>query len=127
MFICGSGCESDRLSAFRKIENDFWCAKTSQKRVKLYLNWCRDVRFDEKKNVWYLKWEVEKVRDYYLNFLLLHELGHFVESVYQSFGAKPTNVKVKILRIFCKNLAFEKHRNNQRLLKICVSAMKFVL
>lgn len=89
MFICGSGVNMIVLSAFPKdLKMIFGAKKPLKKELNLYSNWCQDLHFDEKKKVWFLQWGFEKVRDYYLNFLLLHEVGHFVESVYQSFWSK---------------------------------------
>jgi hypothetical protein len=115
MFICGSGVNLIVLSAFPKnLKMIFGAQKPLKKELNLYLNWCRDLRFDEKKNVWYLKWEVEKVRDYYLNFLLLHELGHFVESVYQSFWSKANERKSEN---FADNFARIWHLRNTETIK----------
>ena len=89
MFICGSGVNLIVLSAFPKdLRMIFGARKPLKKELNLYSNWCRNLCFDEKKKVWFLQWETEKVRDYYLDFLLLHEIGHFVESAYQSFWSK---------------------------------------
>jgi hypothetical protein len=115
MFICGSGVNLIVLSAFPKnLKMIFGAQKPLKKELNLYSNWCRNLRFDEKKNVWYLKWEVEKVRDYYLNFLLLHELGHFVESVYQSFWSKANERKSEN---FADNFARIWHLRNTETIK----------
>ena len=89
MFICGSGVNLIVLSAFPKdLKMIFGTKKPLKKELNLYSNWCEDLQFDEKKKFWFLQWREETIRDYYLNFLLLHEIGHFVESVYQSFWSK---------------------------------------
>jgi hypothetical protein len=89
MFICGSGVNLIVLSAFPKdLRMIFGTKKPLKKELKLYSNWCEDLQFDEKKNFWFLQWREETIQDYYLNFLLLHEIGHFVESVYQSFWSE---------------------------------------
>ena len=89
MFICGSGVNLIVLSAFPKdLKMIFGAKKPLKKELKIYSVWCKDLRFDGKKNFWFLQWREETIRDYYLNFLLLHEIGHFVESVYQSFWSK---------------------------------------
>ncbi len=89
MFICGSGVNLIVLSAFPKdLKMIFGTKKPLKKELKLYLNWCENLHFDEKKKFWFLQWQEETIRDYYLNFLLMHEIGHLVESVYQSFWSK---------------------------------------
>ncbi|MEO6590608.1 MAG: hypothetical protein ABIP06_15035, partial [Pyrinomonadaceae bacterium] len=67
MFICGSGVNLIVLSAFPKdLKMIFGANKPLKKELNLYSNWCQDLHFDEKKKVWFLQWEFEKVRDYYL-------------------------------------------------------------
>jgi hypothetical protein len=89
MFICGSGVNLIVMSAFPKdLKMIFGAKKPLKKELNLYSNWCQDLRFDEKKNIWYLQWETEQIRNYYLNFLLMHEIGHFVESAYERFWSK---------------------------------------
>jgi hypothetical protein len=94
MFICGSGVNLIVLSAFPKdLKMNFGTKRPLKRELKLYLNWCQDLRFDENKKIWFLQWQEETIRDYYLNSLLLHEIGHFVESVYQSFWSKASKRK----------------------------------
>ena len=94
MFICGSGVNLIILSAFPKdLKMIFGTKKPLRKELNLYSNWCQDLRFDEKEKVWYLQWQDERIHDYYLNSLLLHEIGHFVESVYERFWSKATKNK----------------------------------
>lgn len=89
MFICGSGVNLIILSAFPKdLRMIFGATKPLKKELNLYSKWCHNLQFDEKENVWFMQWESAKIRDYYLNYLLLHEIGHFVDSVYQSFWSK---------------------------------------
>lgn len=51
------------------------------------LNWYKDfcTRLIEGKYNWYLQWAREEIKDYYLNGLLLHEIGHHVDTRY-NFG-----------------------------------------
>lgn len=94
MFICGSGVNLIVLSAFPKnLKMIFGMKKPKRKELKFYSDWCQDLRFDEKKKVWFLQWQKETIRDYYLNSLLLHEIGHFVESVYERFWSKANKNK----------------------------------
>lgn len=89
MFICGSGVNLIVLSAFPKnLKMMFGAKKPIKKELNLYSKWCEDLRFDERENSWFLQWNEEKVRDYYLEYLLLHEIGHFVESAYEKFWSK---------------------------------------
>ena len=77
------------LSAFPKnLKMIFGAKKPLKKELNIYSKWCQDLRFDERKDVWYLQWENEKIQEYYLNYLLLHEIGHFVESAYERFWSK---------------------------------------
>jgi hypothetical protein len=62
--------------------------KPTKRMLKLYSEWTQALHFDGKKQIWFLQWEAEKIRDYYLNSLLLHEIGHFVESVYVKFWSQ---------------------------------------
>lgn len=115
MFICGSGINLIVLSAFPKnLKMIFGAKKPLKKELKLYSNWCKDLRFDESKNFWYLQWENEKIRDYYLNHLLLHEIGHFVESVYERFWSKANNRKSEN---FADNFARIWHLKNTETIK----------
>jgi hypothetical protein len=96
MFICGNGVNLIVLSAFPKdLKMIFGTKKPLKKEINLYSNWCQDLRFDEKEKVWFLQWETEKIRDYYLNSLLLHEIGHFVESIYKRFWSKSNQRKTE--------------------------------
>jgi hypothetical protein len=115
MFICGSRVNLIVLSAFPKdLKMFFGTKKPLKKEIKLYSNWCSDLRFDEKEKVWFLQWDSEKIRDYYLNFLLLHEIGHFVESVYKRFWSKSNERKAEN---FADNFARIWHLRNTETIK----------
>jgi hypothetical protein len=89
MFICGSGVNLIVLNAFpTNLRMNFGNKKPTKRTLKLYSEWTQDLHFDEKKQIWFLQWEAEKIRDYYLNSLLLHEIGHFVESVYEKYWSQ---------------------------------------
>lgn len=86
MFICGSGVNLIVLNAFpTNLKMSFGNNKPTKRILKSYSNWTKELCFDEKKEIWFLQWNTEAIRDYYLNSLLLHEIGHFVESVYEKF------------------------------------------
>lgn len=115
MFICGSGVNLIVLSAFPKdLKMIFGTKKPLKKELNLYSDWCKDLHFDEKKKFWFLQWQEETIRDYYLNFLLLHEIGHFVESVYQRFWSKAGECKSEN---FANNFARIWHLRNTETIK----------
>jgi hypothetical protein len=94
MFICGSGVNLIVLSAFpTNLQMIFGNKRPTKRTLKLYSEWTQDLHFDEKKKVWFLQWKVEEIPDYYLNSLLLHEIGHFVESMYFKFWSKAARQK----------------------------------
>ena len=94
MFICGSGVNLIVLSAFPKdLKMIFGAKKPLKRELNLYSDWCQDLRFDEKNKFWFLQWQQDTIRDYYLNFLLLHEIGHFVESVYEKYWSRANRNK----------------------------------
>lgn len=93
LFICGSGVKLIVLNAFPKnLKMFFGDKKPTKTRLNFYSKRCDNLIFDEKSKNWYLQWEKEKIRDYFLNHLLLHEVGHFVDSFNQRFWSK-ANVK----------------------------------
>jgi hypothetical protein len=96
MFICGSGVNLIILSAFpTNLRMIFGNTKPTKRTLKLYSEWTHDLRFDEKKKVWFLQWKTETIRDYYLNSLLLHEIGHFVDFMFQRIWSKANSKKVE--------------------------------
>jgi hypothetical protein len=89
MFICGSGVYLIVLSAFPKdLRMSFGEKKPSKRTLNLYSKWTKDLRFDEKKGIWFLQWQSEEIRDYFLNSLLLHEVGHFVDFMFERIWSK---------------------------------------
>lgn len=89
MFICGSGVNLIVLNAFpTNLKMSFGHKKPTKRILKSYSEWTQDLQFEEKKQMWLLQWNTETIRDYYLNSLLLHEIGHYVESVYEKFWSK---------------------------------------
>lgn len=93
-FVCGSGVNLIVLSAFPKnLKMIFGEHKPLRKDLNLYSKWTEDLHFDEEKKIWFLQWESEKIREYYLEFLILHEIGHFVESFSESFWSRANDIK----------------------------------
>lgn len=89
MFICGSGVNLIVLNAFpTNLRMIFGNKKPTKRTLKLYSDWTQDLQFDEKKKVWFLQWNTETIRDYYLNSLLLHEIGHFVDFMFYRIWSK---------------------------------------
>ena len=93
-FVCGSGVNLIVLSAFPKnLKMIFGARKPSRRDLNLYSKWSEELGFDEKKKIWFLQWQSEQIRDYYLEFLLFHEIGHFVESSSESFWSRAKGIK----------------------------------
>lgn len=80
MFIRGSGVFLVVINPFPKnLRMVFGNKKPSKKTLKEYSRWTRNLVFDEAAKTWHLQWTEEAIHDYYLNTLLLHEIGHFVD------------------------------------------------
>lgn len=91
MYIYGSGVKLIVLNAFpRDLRMHFGNRRPSAKAVRQYLTWQPELKSDKALNSWYLQWETEKIKDYFLNSLLLHELGHFNDQ-YRHDDAKSQN------------------------------------
>jgi len=60
--------------------------KPLKKIVKWYSNY--EPELIEENGNWQLVWTEEKIKRYYLEGLLLHEIGHKVDSVYQRYWSK---------------------------------------
>ena len=65
--------------------------KPLRKTLNFYKNYCTDLRQD--KNGWYLQWVEENIKQYFLESLLLHEIGHSIDSFYKRYWSKATNSK----------------------------------
>lgn len=86
-FICGSGVYLIILHPF-PIDNKMRLGKS--KPIKRILNYyCQySNELEEDKDGWYLQWTAEEIRRYYLEGLLLHEIGHSIDSFYKRFWSK---------------------------------------
>lgn len=86
-FICGSGVYLIVLNPFPK-DNKMRLEKNKpvQKVLNYYRKFTTDLSEDE--NGWYLKWTDEKIKQYYLENLLLHEIGHSIDNFYKRFWSK---------------------------------------
>lgn len=86
-FICGSGINLIVLYPFpRDMKMKFGNKKPLKKIIKWYSNY--EPELIEENGNWQLVWTEEKIKRYYLEGLLLHEIGHKVDSVYQRYWSK---------------------------------------
>lgn len=86
-FICGSNIYLIKLYAV-PLDNRmvFGQTKPTTKQLSFYKQYCTDLQHD--KNGWYLQWTNESYKKYYLEKLLLNEIGHSVDYMYQRFWSK---------------------------------------
>lgn len=91
-FICGSGVYLIVLHPF-PMDNIMRLGKS--KPTKKTLNYYKDfgVVLKEDEAGWSLKWTEENVKKYYLESLLLHEVGHSIDSFYKKFWSKANDQK----------------------------------
>lgn len=102
-FICGSGVNLIVLYPFpRDLIMCFGNKKPSNKVLKWYAPYQPELIF--KNDDWTLVWTEEKIKQYYLEGLLLHEIGHQLDSVYQRYWS-PTYKKQKAEN-FADNYAY---------------------
>ena len=77
-FICGSGV---RLIVLYPWSTDlllrFGKRKPPSKRIKRFARWTEDLVYQD--DGWVLRWTKEALRQFYLEDLLLHEVGHHVD------------------------------------------------
>ncbi len=93
-FICGSKVNLIILYPFpMDLKMNFGHKKPSQKKLKEYAPYTTDLQHD--KSGWHLKWTEDKVKKYYLENLLLHEIGHHLESYYQRFWSVTHKTKAE--------------------------------
>lgn len=86
-FICGSGVNLIVIHPFpTDLKMRFGDNKPGTKRLKFYAPYVTDLNQDN--DGWYLKWTEQKLKEYYLESLLLHEIGHHIDSMYQRYWSK---------------------------------------
>ncbi|BDD12099.1 hypothetical protein FUAX_45310 (plasmid) [Fulvitalea axinellae] len=96
-FICGSGVNLIVLYPFPiDLKIKFGLKKPSNKILKWYSEFKPELIHEQ--GEWKLKWINEGLKRYYLEGLLLHEIGHKVESYSKRFWSKSSNNK-------CENFA----------------------
>ena len=86
-FIYGSKVYLIKLYAVSKDNKMlFGQKKPTTKQLSFYKQYCKDLQHD--KNGWYLQWTTESYKKYYLEKLLLNEIGHAVDFMYQRLWSK---------------------------------------
>ena len=77
-FICGSGVRVIILYPFpENLIMNLGSKKPSGRKLKELSKWCTDLQ--KNKGKWFLKWNQDSLREYYINHLLYHEVGHHVD------------------------------------------------
>jgi hypothetical protein len=86
-FICGSSVYLIVLHPF-PVDNIMRLGKL--KPTKRILNYYKAYTtvLKEDRNGWYLLWTRENIKQYYLESLLLHEIGHSIDSFYKRYWSK---------------------------------------
>lgn len=86
-FICGSGVNLIVLYPFsRDLKMKLGKKKPNKKTLKWYAKY--EPELVENAGNWELIWTEEKIKRYYLEGLLLHEIGHKIDSIYKRFWSK---------------------------------------
>lgn len=110
-FICGRGIKLIVLYHFaRDLTMNFGKKKPSNKVLKWYANYAPELV--QKDGNWQLIWTEQKIKRYYLEGLLLHEIGHKIDSVYRRYWSTP--YKKQKAENFADNFAYywgDKMRN----------------
>jgi len=89
-FICGSKVYLIKLYAFPKDNKmRFGQKKPTNKQLNFYKPYCTELIHD--KSGWYLQWTDEKIKQYFGEKLLLHEIGHCVDYAYNRYFSKANN------------------------------------
>lgn len=93
-FISGSKVYLIKLYAVPKDNRMlFGPIKPGKKQLSFYKPYCDDLRHN--KSGWYLQWTSENYKKYYLEKLLLHEIGHCVDYLYQRHWSKANNKQIE--------------------------------
>ena len=93
-FICGSKVYLIKLYAV-PTDNKmlFGQNKPTSKQLSFYKHYCDELQHDKKG--WYLQWTTENYKKYYLEKLLLHEIGHCVDYMYQRHWSKANTKQIE--------------------------------
>ncbi|MBQ4809743.1 hypothetical protein J8M20_00260 [Pseudoalteromonas luteoviolacea] len=77
-FICGSGVRVIILYPFPKsLKMELSTKKPAAKKVREIHRFCNQLQKD--KDGWFIQWDLNALRKYYINSLLYHEVGHHVD------------------------------------------------
>ena len=102
-FICGSGVNLMVIYPFPKdLCINFGNTKPNDRILKWYSAY--EPKLVEFKGTWSLVWTEEQIRKYYLEGLLLHEIGHQIDSIYKRFWSK--NYRGRRAENFADNFAY---------------------
>lgn len=102
-FICGSGVNLIVLYPFpTDLKMEFGNRKPTNKTLKWYSAY--EPELIHSNGNWTLKWTEEKIKKYYLEGLLLHEIGHQMDSVYQRYWSP--NYKKQRAENYADNFAY---------------------
>ncbi|NOQ73479.1 MAG: hypothetical protein GQ574_15850 [Crocinitomix sp.] len=81
-YIWGGGIQLITLYSFpNDLKMNFGKKRPKQSTLNWYKAFCS--RLVEEKQNWYLQWTKEEIKNYYLNGLLLHEIGHHIDNQYK--------------------------------------------
>lgn len=86
-FICGSKVQLIVLYPFPKDHKmRFGKVKPENKVINFYKKYTSELKEDEEG--WFLQWKEENIKKYYMESLLLHEIGHSLDSYYKRFSSR---------------------------------------
>lgn len=93
-FICGGGVYLIKLFAVPK-DNRMFLGKTklSNKQLNFYKPYCDNLKYE--KGNWLLQWTSENLKRYFLERLILHEIGHCVDYLYYRRWSKANNKQIE--------------------------------
>ncbi len=91
-FICGGGVNLIILHPFPK-DNKMRLGK--EKPLRKILNYYKEfpAELKEDRSGWYLQWTEESICKYHIERLLLHEIGHSIDSYHKRYWSKAAKVK----------------------------------
>jgi hypothetical protein len=74
-FLCGSNVRVVVLYPWpRNLAQRIGVTKPTKRELAHYARWTSDLRCT--RGVWHLHWQLEELRHFYLDYLLVHEVGH---------------------------------------------------
>ena len=86
-FICGSGINLIVLYPFPKdLKMNYGKNKPTKKTLSWYSAYKPLIKQED--GNWYLQWTKQSIKQYYLEGLLLHEIGHKMDSVYKRYWSQ---------------------------------------